>query len=115
MLVLRTHNVQDIVITLLAPAGEWVTGENRFVIEFDSAPRKRLIDAGAPMVTVRLPGTGSRPVQAEVHLQRGGVAGRYVGTITLPRAGDWDVTVVWNGTTSKGSTTFSVPVRSRTR
>ena len=51
MLVLRTHNVQDIVITLLAPAGEWVTGENRFVIEFDSAPRKRLIDAGLPTVT----------------------------------------------------------------
>src|SRR5262249_33104318 len=115
MLVLRTHNAQDIVITLLAPAGEWVTGENHFVIEFDSAPRKRLIDAGSPTVTVSVSGTGSRPVQAEVHLQRRDVSGRYVGTITLPRAGDWDMTVVWNGATSKGSTTFSVPVRSRTR
>src|SRR5262245_21487705 len=105
MLVLRTQNAQDIVITLLAPAGEWVTGEDRFVIEFDSAPRKRLIYAGLPTVTVRLPGTGSRPVQAEARLHRGDVAGRYVGTITLPRAGDWDVSVVWNGTTSKGSTT----------
>jgi len=115
MHVIRTHNVRDIVITLLATAGAWTTAENHFVIEFDSAPHKRLIDAGTPTLTATLPDTGPRPLQASARLQRGDVPGRYVGAITLPRAGEWDVTVVWNGATSKGSATFSVPVQSRTR
>jgi hypothetical protein len=113
--VIRTHNVRDIVITLLATAGEWTTGANRFVIEFDSAPQKRLIDAGTPTLTATLPDTGPRPLQASARLARGDVASRYVGTITLPRAGEWGVTVVWSGAASKGSTTFSIPVQPRTR
>ncbi len=113
--VIRTHNVRDIVITLLATAGEWTTGENRFVIEFDSAPHKRLIDAGAPTLTATLPDTGPQPLQASARLKRGDVAGRYVGTITLPRAGEWGVTVVSSGAASKGSATFPVPVQPRTR
>ena len=113
--VIRTHNVRDIVITLLATAGAWTTGENRFVIEFDSAPQKRLIDAGAPTLTATLPDTGARPIQAAARLKRGDVAGRYVGTITFPRAGEWGVTVVWSGAASKGSATFPVPVQPRTR
>lgn len=54
MQVIRTHNVRDIVITILGP-GEWTTDENTFVVEFDSAPQKRLIDVGAPTLTARLP------------------------------------------------------------
>jgi hypothetical protein len=113
--VIRTYNVRDIVITPLAKAAEWTTGENRFVIEFDSAPRKRLIDAGAPTLTATLPDGGPRPLEASARLNRGDVAGRYVGTITLPRAGEWAVTVVWGGPASKGSATFPVRVQPRTR
>lgn len=112
---IRTHNVRDIVITLLATTGAWTTGENRFVIEFDSAPHKRLIDAGAPTLTATLPDTGARPLQASARLTRGDVAGRYVGTITLPRAAEWGVTVVWRSAASNGSATFPVPVQPRTR
>jgi hypothetical protein len=113
--VIRTYNVRDIVITLLATAGEWTTGENRFVIEFDSAPRKRLIDAGAPTLMATLPEGGPRPLQASARLKRGDVAGRYVGTITFPRPGEWAVTVVWSGAASRGSATFPVPVQPGTR
>ncbi len=112
---IRTYNVRDIVITLLATAGEWTTGENSFVVEFDSAPHERLIDVGAPTLTATLPAAGTRPLQASARLERGDVAGRYVGTITLPRAGEWGVTVAWSGAVPKGSATFPVPVQPRRR
>ena len=44
---IRTDNVRDSVITRLGPTREWTTGEHRSVLEFDSAPRKRLIDVRA--------------------------------------------------------------------
>jgi len=85
------------------------------VIEFDSAPQKQLIDAGAPTLTAILPDAGPRPLHASARLTRGNVAGPYVGTITLPRAGEWSVTVVWGGAASEGTATFSVPVQPLTR
>lgn len=112
--VIRTHNVRDIVITLLGPAGEWTIGDNQFVLEFDSAPRKRLIEVGAATLTATLPTAGNRPLLASARLARGDVPGRYVGAITLPRAGDWTVAVAWSGAVSKGSATFPVSVRLRT-
>jgi hypothetical protein len=108
--VVRTYNVRDIVITLLSPVGEWTIGENRFVLEFDSAPHKRLIDAGAPTLTATLPAANKRPLRAAARLEQGDVPGRYVGTITLPRAGEWTIAVIWNGPASNGSATFPVPV-----
>ena len=44
--VIRTSNVRDVVVTLFGAPGAWTTGDNAFVLEFDSAPRKRLIDVG---------------------------------------------------------------------
>ncbi len=110
---IRTYNVQDIVITLLGSAGEWTTGENTFVMEFDSAPQKRLIDVGAPTLMATLPSTGDRPLRISARVVRGNRPGRYIGAITLPRPGEWSVTVTWNSPASRGSGTFSVPARPR--
>jgi hypothetical protein len=109
--VIRTSNVRDIVVTLLGPSGEWAVGENRLVLEFDSAPHKRLIDVGAATLTATLAAAGSQSLRASARLERSEAPGRYGGTITLPRAGEWAVTVVWNGAASKGSTTFAVLVQ----
>jgi hypothetical protein len=38
--VIRTYNVRDSVITLLATAGEWTIGENSFVVEFDNMAKQ---------------------------------------------------------------------------
>jgi hypothetical protein len=108
--VVRTHNVGDIVITLLSPEGEWSIGENRFVLEFDSAPHKRLIDAGAPALMATLSVASVQPLRVSARLKRGDVPGRYVGAITLPRAGEWSLAVSWNGPASSGAATFPVPV-----
>jgi len=111
--VLRTYNVRDIVITVLGPNMSWMVGDNPVTLEFDSTTRKRLIDVGIPTLTATLPLAGARLARASARLSRGDVPGRYVGVITLPRPGDWNVTVTWSGTAQPGSATFSIPVRSR--
>jgi len=111
--VIRTYNVRDIVITLLGATGEWTTGENTFLMEFDSATQKRLIDVGVPTLTATLPSSGERPLRRSARVVRGNGPGRYTGSITLPRPGEWSVTVTWEGPVSRGSATFSVPVRPR--
>jgi hypothetical protein len=113
--VIRTYNVRDIVITLLGEADQWTTGENTFVMEFDSAQHKRPIDVGAPTLRATLPSTGSRPLEILARLARGNVPGRYIGTITLPGAGEWNVTVIWNSATANGSATFPVPATPRSQ
>jgi hypothetical protein len=108
--VIRTYNVRDIVLTVLSETGEWTTGQNKFVLEFASATRKRLIPVVGPTMSATFPAGGNRDLRSSAHLTPGSAEGRYDGTITLPRAGEWTVTVAWNGAASKGSATFSIPV-----
>jgi hypothetical protein len=111
--VIRTYNFRDVVITLLDEAGQWKTGENDFVVEFDSATMKRLIDVGSPTLTVTLGAAVKPPLRVSARLRRGDIPGRYRGTITLPRTGEWLVTITWDAPASKGSATFPVSVEAR--
>jgi hypothetical protein len=109
--VIRTYNVRDIVLTVLNETGAWTTGQNTFVLEFASATRKRLISVAGPTMSATFPAGGSRDLRSSAHLVPGSAEGRYVGTITLPRAGEWTVAVAWSGAVSTGSATFSIPVQ----
>jgi hypothetical protein len=109
--VIRTSNVRDVLVTLLGATEGWTTGDNRFVLEFDSAPQKRLTGVVEPTLTATLPTASSRPLRASARLEPGDVPGRYVGMITVPRAGEWRVIVAWSRAGSKGSATFPVPVQ----
>src|SRR5262249_46130382 len=108
MRVIRTYNARGVVITLLGPTGQWTTGENTFVMEFDSAPQKRLIDVGAPTLMAGLPIAGDQQLRVTARLARGDAVGRYIGTITLPRAGARTVTVTFNSPEGKQAATFPV-------
>src|SRR5712692_2955766 len=103
--VIRTSNVRDVVVTLLGTTGAWTMGDNTFVLEFDSGPRKRLIDVGAAALTATSPSASGPPLRVLARLERGDVEGRYVGRITLPRAGEWSVTVAWSRARSQESAT----------
>ena len=109
--VIRTANVGDVVVTLLGATGAWTTGDNTFVVEVASAPRKRLIDVGVPALTATLPSATVRPVRASARIERGDVPGRYVGRITLASAGEWSVTVAWSRAGSKESATLPILVQ----
>ncbi len=109
--VMRSANVRDVVVTMLGTTDGWTTGDNSFVLEFDSAPRKRLIAVDAPALTAPAPAAGSERLRASARLERADVPGRYGGRITLPRAGDWNVTVAWGRAGSRESVTFPIPVQ----
>jgi hypothetical protein len=109
--VVSTHNVRDVVITLLTPSGELMTGANAIVVEFDSAPMKRGIDVSGPTLTATLPGSGTSIERSRVRLARGNAVGRYVGKLTLPRAGQWQLEVLWASDGSESAASFPVIVR----
>lgn len=86
-------------------------GTERVRLEFASATRKRLIPVVGPTLSATFPAGGSRDLRSSAHLALGSVDGRYAGTTTLPRPGEWTVAVAWSGAVSKGSATFSIPVQ----
>jgi len=109
--VIRSANVRDVVVTMLGATDGWTTGDNSFVLEFDSAPRKRLIDVDAPALTAMSPAASNGRSRASARLERGDVPGRYLGRITLQRSGEWNVTVAWGRAGSRESATFPIPVQ----
>lgn len=101
LLVMATCNVEDIVVTLLGDSAEWKVGPNRVVLEFHSAPRKRLVDVGTVVLEGAVAGAGRTVARAHV---RGDVApGRYLGVINVPRTGKWEVAVSWQGRAGRGT------------
>ncbi|SRR6266851_2968289 len=110
LLVVATCNVEDIVVTLLGDSDVWKAGPNRVVLEFHSAPRKRLVDVGTVILEGRLSVAGAVRVLARAQVRRDVVPGRYVGMITVPRAGKWEVAVSWQGWAGRGTGTLFVLV-----
>src|SRR5260370_14641058 len=88
LVVVATCNVGDIVMTLLGDLAEWKVGQNRVVLEFHSAPRKRLVDVGT--VVLEGAGAGAGRMVARAHVRSDVVPGRYLGVIGVPRAGQWE-------------------------
>src|SRR3989442_10592597 len=84
--VMRSANARDVVVTMLGTTDGWTTGDNSFVLEFDSAPRKRLIAVDAPALTATSPAAGSGRLRASARLERADVSGRYGGPGTPPPA-----------------------------
>src|SRR5438093_1452955 len=80
-----------------------ITGDFVLIDREVVAVAKALRDHGIQVTALR----------ASARLTRGDVPGRYVGAITLPRLGNWSVTVAWTGAASEGSATFSVPAREK--
>src|SRR6266404_5032500 len=70
LLVVATCNVEDTVVTLLGDSAEWKAGPNRVVLEFHSAPRKRLVDVGTVVLEGRLSVAGAGRVVARAQVRR---------------------------------------------
>lgn len=109
--VIATCNVEDIVVTLLGESAEWKVGLNRVLLEFDSAPRKHLVDVGEVLLEARSGSASRGKMSAQARVRRDAVAGRYLGTIDVPQAGIWEVVVSWPRRGGRQSGTLSVVVR----
>jgi hypothetical protein len=109
--VIQTHKAKDVVVTLLSESGQWTQGKNSFVLAFTSAETNQPVDVGKVTLSTSMPMPGMAPMLAGATLTPDKTPGRYLGTISFPDRGARQVTVAWDGSTGKGSTQFSVPVR----
>jgi len=105
--VIQTQKTKDVVITLKSESGQWKKGKNSFALEFTSAKDKQPVDVGKVSLSTSMAMTGMAPMVAGATLSPDKTPGRYLGSIDFPDPGTRQVTVTWDG----GSTKFSVPVR----
>ncbi len=101
------QKTKDVVITLKSESGQWKKGKNSFALEFTSAKDKQPVDVGKVSLSTSMGMTGMAPMVAGATLSPDKTPGRYLGSIDFPDPGTRQVTVTWDG----GSTKFSVPVR----
>ena len=83
------------------------TGKDTVTVEFRAASDGRLVDVGTVKATAMMPMTGMAPMFGPVDVEPTSVAGRYLATTELSMAGEWRVSLEWNGPAGQGSVTFS--------
>jgi Cu(I)/Ag(I) efflux system membrane protein CusA/SilA len=104
--VLNTVRAGDLVITLSDDSGALRQGGNRFRIEFRSARTNELADVG----TVQLGAAMAMPGMAmtgTVSIASAGRPGVYEATGEFGMAGNWKMTLDWNGPAGRGSAAFA--------
>jgi hypothetical protein len=109
--VIKTQTTKDVVVRLLSESGLWSQGKTAFVLEFTSTKDRKPADAGKVTLSTSMSMPGMAPMVAGAAVEPEG-PGRYRGSISFPDRGDRQVTVAWDGPTGKGSTKFTIPVRS---
>ena len=100
----RAGNVD--VVLLTADAG-LTTGKDTITVEFRGSPDGRLVNVGTVRASAMMPMTGMAPMIGPVDVQPTSVPGRYIATSELSMAGEWRLSVEWDGPVGRGSTTFS--------
>lgn len=83
------------------------TGKDTVTIEFRSASDGRLVDVGAVKASAMMVMTGMAPMFGPVDVERSTAPGRYVATSDLSMAGEWRLSLEWNGPAGQGAVTFS--------
>jgi hypothetical protein len=97
------------VVLLTADAG-LTTGKDTVTVEFRGPSDGRLVDVGTVKASAMMPMTGMSPMFGPVDVQPTSVAGRYIATSNLSMAGEWRLSLQWDGPAGRGSTTFSSTV-----
>lgn len=108
--VFHTVRTGEVVITLLSDDGVLRQGRNIFAIEFRSAATNALLDVG----DVRFAAAMTMPGMAMsggAEIGRTSVPGRYAATGEFGMAGNWRMTIEWNGPAGHGSATVDGDVR----
>jgi YtkA-like len=96
----------DVDVVLLATEPALSQGSAAFTIEFRAASGTRLVDVGAVKASATMPMAGMAPMMAPVSVSQTDVAGRYAASSDLAMAGDWRLTVEWDGPAGRDSATL---------
>lgn len=97
------------VVLLTADEG-LTTGSDTITVEFRGSPDGRLVDVGTVKASAAMSMTGMVPMFGEVDIQPTSVAGRYIAASELSMAGQWRLSLEWNGPAGRGAVTFSTMV-----
>lgn len=104
---LAKTRVRDVDVVLLSSDPAVNTGKDTLTVEFRAASDGRLVDVGEVKANATMPMTGMAPMLGPVDVERSAVPGRYVATTELGMAGEWRLSLEWDGPAGKGSVTFS--------
>ncbi len=92
-------------VVVLSPAAAVSAGRATFTLEFRRSSDAALVDVGSVKANATMPMAGMAPMMGAVAIERNTVPGRYVATTNLSMAGEWRLSVDWNGAAGQGSVT----------
>jgi hypothetical protein len=98
-------------VVLLARDAALSKGKETATIEFRTAADGSLVAVGTVKASATMAMAGMSPMLGTVDVQPMTTPGRYLVTSELGMAGDWRLTVEWNGPAGQGSATFSPAVQ----
>lgn len=104
---LATSRAGEVEVVLLSADAGFTTGRDTVTIEFRGLPDGRLVDVGMVKANAMMTMTGMAPMFGPVEVEPTSVPGRYIATSELSMAGEWRLSLEWDGPSGKGSTTFS--------
>ena len=104
---LAKTRVRDLDVVLLSAGTAVSTGKDTVTVEFRAASDGRLMDVGNVKGSATMPMAGMAPMFGPVAVERSAVPGRYLATSELSMAGEWRLSLEWNGPAGQGSVTFS--------
>lgn len=98
-------------VVLLAPQTALGQRKSTATIEFRLASNGTLVDVGAVKASATMTMAGMPPMSGDVSVERTAAVGRYLATTNLTMAGQWRMTVEWNGPSGSGTANFSPMVQ----
>lgn len=98
-------------VVLLSQEAALGRGTGTATIEFRSASDSTLVDAGMVKASATMSMPGMAPMSGGVSVEPTSTAGRYLATSDLSMAGQWNLTVEWDGPAGRGSANFSPMVQ----
>jgi hypothetical protein len=98
-------------VVLLASAAALGRGKETSTIEFRSASDGTLVDVGTVKANATMSMPGMAPMSGAVSVEPTGTAGRFLATSDLSMAGQWQLTVEWDGPAGRAAATFSPMVQ----
>lgn len=101
----------DLDVVLFSREAALSKGKDTATIEFRAASDGNLVDVGMVTASATMAMAGMPPMFGPVAVQPTSTPGRYLATSELSMAGDWRLTVEWNGPAGRGSASFSPAVQ----
>jgi hypothetical protein len=104
-----TQTVNDLTVKLIAPAGQFQTGDNNVLIEFRDSDGQ-LVDVGDVNFTMDMNMAGMA-MHGGGPAQKTGTTGQYRAEVRADMAGDWSASVSYQGAKGNGQATFPINVK----